>query len=107
MASENKKEATFNPQRRLCPDGSCIGIIGSDGRCTVCGTGDEAAVLSPPAVPPADADPDESGFERDESDPGEPASEFDPKRRLCGDDACIGVIGEDNQCRLCGKPARP
>jgi hypothetical protein len=23
--------------RRLCPDGSCIGVIGADGRCKVCG----------------------------------------------------------------------
>jgi hypothetical protein len=23
--------------RRLCPDGSCIGLIGDDGRCKVCG----------------------------------------------------------------------
>lgn len=23
--------------RRLCPDESCIGIIGPDGRCKVCG----------------------------------------------------------------------
>ena len=24
-------------RRRLCPDGSCIGVIGSTNRCTVCG----------------------------------------------------------------------
>jgi hypothetical protein len=24
--------------RALCPDGACIGVIGADGRCTVCGT---------------------------------------------------------------------
>ena len=23
--------------RRLCPDGNCIGIIGADGRCVICG----------------------------------------------------------------------
>ena len=28
---------TFDPKRRLCPDGSCIGVIGPDGRCSVCG----------------------------------------------------------------------
>lgn len=27
----------FDPSRRLCPDGSCIGVIGTDGVCTVCG----------------------------------------------------------------------
>jgi hypothetical protein len=24
--------------RRLCPDGACIGVIGANGRCKVCGT---------------------------------------------------------------------
>ena len=24
-------------QRQLCPDGACIGVIGPDGRCKVCG----------------------------------------------------------------------
>lgn len=23
--------------RRLCPDGNCIGILGADGRCVICG----------------------------------------------------------------------
>jgi hypothetical protein len=59
------------------------------------------------AVPPADADLDEPSIEPDESDPSEPASGFDPNRRLCSDDDCIGVIGADNRCRLCGKPATP
>lgn len=26
--------------RRLCPDGNCIGILGADGRCVVCGQGE-------------------------------------------------------------------
>jgi hypothetical protein len=29
---------------------------------------------------------------------------FDPKRRLCADEACIGVIGSDNKCSVCGRP---
>ena len=27
----------FDPTRRLCDDGSCVGVIGADGRCGVCG----------------------------------------------------------------------
>jgi hypothetical protein len=27
----------FDPSRRLCDDGSCVGVVGSDGRCGVCG----------------------------------------------------------------------
>ena len=29
--------AGFDPNRRLCPDGSCVGLIGADGLCNVCG----------------------------------------------------------------------
>jgi hypothetical protein len=30
--------AAFDPdERRACPDGLCIGILGADGRCTECG----------------------------------------------------------------------
>jgi hypothetical protein len=31
------EEATFDPNRRLCPDEACIGVIGSNKRCSVCG----------------------------------------------------------------------
>jgi hypothetical protein len=27
----------FNPARRLCDDGSCVGVVGSDGVCAACG----------------------------------------------------------------------
>ncbi len=31
--------------------------------------------------------------------------EFDPKKRLaCSDGMCIGIIGPDGKCNLCGKP---
>lgn len=30
-------EATAGEDRRLCPDGSCVGLLGEDGRCKVCG----------------------------------------------------------------------
>ena len=34
----------------------------------------------------------------------EEAPPFDPEsRRLCGDPACIGVIGTDGHCRACGR----
>ncbi len=34
----------------------------------------------------------------------EEAPPFDPEsRRLCGDPACIGVIGTDGHCRECGR----
>jgi hypothetical protein len=30
-------ELFADEDRRLCPDGACIGLIGYDGRCKVCG----------------------------------------------------------------------
>ena len=38
--------------RALCPDGGCVGVIGDDGRCKVCG---RTAVEPAHAVDPADA----------------------------------------------------
>ena len=112
MASENDSDPTFNPRRKLCPDGSCIGIIGDGGKCTVCGTSDTGATDSPLNFPHANDALDEADIAYDETilENDEPAgkdlpSDFDPNRRLCNDDECIGVIGEDNRCRLCGKPA--
>ncbi len=31
-------------------------------------------------------------------------SEWD-QRQLCPDDACIGVIGDDGTCKVCGRSA--
>ena len=36
--SAAKREDPFSMEnRRLCPDGNCIGILDADGRCVVCG----------------------------------------------------------------------
>jgi len=89
--------------RRLCSDDSCIGVIGTDGRCRVCG------LLSPNA--PRDPDP---SISRDTvtDEPQEPHSEDqvperqDPEwedRKLCIDESCIGTIGTDGRCRVCGR----
>ena len=104
MASDSESDSNFDPRRRLCPDGNCVGIVGVDGKCAVCGIGDSGEAGSPAPNPDmneasdaGDAAPSEPGSEDQSSD-------FDPNRRLCSDDACVGVLGEDNRCRLCGKP---
>jgi hypothetical protein len=87
---------TFDPTRRkLCADGACVGVIGDDGRCRVCGrTEAEAAVgAEPPAVAMLDAPETAEG------------GGFDSKRRLCDDGSCVGVIGDDGLCRVCGRRA--
>ena len=86
-------ETGFDSKRRLCPDGSCVGLIGPDGRCTVCAQTESAAAAEEAA--PADRDvaaPVASG-------------DFDPNRRLCDDGSCVGVIGGDGRCTVCGQKA--
>ena len=122
-------------QRQLCSDGACIGVIGPDGTCKVCGRaaanwGDERkrGLLDPPD---ADADDDEDEddeyedgdgdgddeYEDDDEDDededddvaAEPAVAAAPgewtSRRLCPDGGCVGVIGPDGRCKVCGRSA--
>ena len=108
MATDDNQETSFNPQRLLCPDGSCIGIIGGDGRCSVCGARDPGGPLPETAeAVPMPSDAVRPGHEPDVEDREgqEPQSAFDPNRRLCSDGGCVGVIGGDNRCSVCGKPA--
>jgi hypothetical protein len=106
-------------QRQLCPDGTCVGLIGPDGTCRVCGRvapdwGDERRR----GLVAAEEDERGEGGERDEDDEDDDQDEISPsapallgeavewhRRRLCVDGACIGVIGPDGRCKICGKPA--
>ncbi len=118
--------------RQLCPDGACIGVIGTDGLCKVCGRasqgwGDERKRGLVAEAAPGDDDLDEGEDYDDEDDedeleddedqdddeyedeiaPGSPAvlgalAEWN-ERRLCVDGACIGLLGDDGLCKVCGK----
>lgn len=109
-------------QRQLCPDGACVGVIGQDGLCKVCGHaapnwGDERKRgLQTDALDDDEEDEDEDDNEEDEDeDEDDDDAEIQPgtpveigewrERALCPDGACIGVIGDDDQCRVCGKAA--
>jgi len=105
--------------RRLCSDGNCIGVIGTDGRCKECGLPyggddlpqsseddhapseeaqvDDSQVLADELAPDAFVD-DADGDEHDDDD------DDWQNRRLCGDGNCIGVIGPDGRCKECGRP---
>lgn len=78
-------------ERRLCPDGSCLGVVGADGACNECGRVDpEAArllderaaaqrerkskVSSAAVGEPADGDDGDEDGERDGEGDGENAS---------------------------------
>lgn len=108
-------DTDFDPeQRELCPDGACLGIIGPNGRCNLCGalspnppgaarTAPGEARTAPAEVVPGSAAPSEEAPTpvRPRETEGE---DFDPARReLCPDGACLGVIGPDGRCKLCGR----
>lgn len=98
----------FDPsKRRLCPDGACVGLLDDSGRCKECGrTASGKIEAAPAAAWPQDAgeleqDPgtaDAAAFGDLEGDGG-----FDSKRKLCPDGACVGVIGPDGRCGVCGQ----
>lgn len=107
-------------ERQLCPDGACIGLLADDGVCKVCGkVGSKAKQGSVTAKPAAknpvatddDALEDAAHALAASAAPGEvatisPAPEDDlAERKLCSDGACLGVIGLDGQCKVCGKEA--
>lgn len=85
------EEAPFNPNRQLCPDGSCVGVLGPDGLCSVCQRTEAASA----AAEADDRGPAETGG----------ASRFDSARRLCDDGSCVGVVGASGVCGTCGRKA--
>lgn len=100
-------------ERRVCPDGACIGVIGGDGRCNICGRTAPNEGGAYRATPAAQVDEDEADDHddagavppRDEVAPN-PAGEGDwGNRTLCSDGTCTGVIGSDGHCKVCGKAA--
>lgn len=97
--------------RRLCSDESCIGAIGPDGRCRVCGKpyDGELEAKEPSEKPEDQAAPEPPRVTVETGEAVEPVhvSEEDgdwENRRLCSDGDCIGVIGPDGRCKECGKP---
>lgn len=104
-------------RRILCSDGNCIGVIGADGNCKVCGKPHEGELPLPPDTDPAAPDAADAETSADQpmaekSDVFEAAPSTSPdaeddlweNRRLCIDGNCIGVIGPDGRCNECGKP---
>jgi hypothetical protein len=103
-------------ERVLCSDGNCIGVVGPDGRCKVCGLPYDGQL--PMISDDDDLEEDGSdGVQTDSRDlefkqaPTEPPLlETNEKnddwenRTLCIDESCIGVVGLDGKCKECGKP---
>jgi hypothetical protein len=89
----------FDPARReLCPDDTCVGVIGADGHCRECGIiGAWARTHSRNQGLVA------AGGEGLANKPFDDLLADD--RELCPDGACIGLIGPDGRCKQCGRSA--
>lgn len=101
--------------RTLCSDGSCIGIIGPDGRCKECGKiskkgkqKDSRQAQTEPRPDTILAEDDTVKVKEDVlSQPDDEAVSQEgidwENRTLCSDESCIGVIGPGGRCKECGK----
>jgi hypothetical protein len=99
----------FDPlNRELCPDGSCIGLIGANGRCKECGKPGTSSVKHPRERNLRSDEEVRAELEANiqTGDIAGAPADLD-ERRLCPDGACIGVIGPDNRCGECGTDAGP
>jgi hypothetical protein len=98
MSTADSDSDRFDPsRRRLCPDGSCIGLLDDAGRCKVCGRVGGAGPAVGVPEEPEEPEEREAAAAEDEG-PG-----FDPSRRLCLDGTCVGVLGPDGRCKVCGR----
>jgi|GEM_PF-1525047 len=96
--------------RILCPDGACIGLVGTDGRCRECQTLWPELVDAVPPSAENDAKNDSDAVKNavnNDSDAfvttGNDSESFDPEaRELCPDDTCVGIIGPSGVCGTCG-----
>ena len=88
-------------KRTLCSDESCIGTIGSDGKCKECGKPYEGS------LPKGSSTKNAKKAKIIKQEPilsEETKSDEDwDKRVLCSNESCIGVIGPDGKCKECGK----
>lgn len=101
----------WDDDRVLCPDGNCIGVIGPDGRCPVCGTAAPEGTVLPTRSASVEASGGSEGADdydavmalADAGSTGEEAWEED--RRLCPDGSCIGLLDATGTCKVCGRRA--
>ncbi len=103
-------------QRILCSDGDCIGVVGADGCCKLCGKiyDGELSLIEDDAEQrdnPAEGLNDQGILDTEQADGHDSVSDnadsFNgawENRILCVDENCIGVVGFDGRCKECGKP---
>jgi hypothetical protein len=109
--TEHTADTSSWEERQLCPDGNCVGVIGPDGRCKECGlaaseNGENGVSGRSEGHEGSDGDLSASGeAEVEGSALGTSFDEADDlaDRRLCPDGSCLGLLGEDGRCKICGQ----
>ncbi|HEX4454373.1 MAG TPA: hypothetical protein VH143_26110 [Kofleriaceae bacterium] len=106
--------------REVCPDGACIGVIGDDGLCKVCGRAapnwgnerkrglvdDQTDAEPDEALEPERSAVPSNAVPSSAAAPEPPTGDAWDQRALCDNGACVGVIGDDGTCSVCGtRPA--
>jgi hypothetical protein len=101
--------ATDWDDRRLCPDGTCIGVLDHNGICRTCGRKGGHPVAARPAdsdeVVPVSVEPDAPVATAAPGDAPAAGPADDDDRQLCPSGTCIGLIGQDGRCSECGRRA--
>jgi hypothetical protein len=121
-----EEDGAFDPDKReLCPDGMCVGVIGPDGRCKVCGKQGTGKTATSEADAPSRKEQDVAANapkESSSSDEWRPLSvpggapveassksadrpDWERERVPCPDGMCTGIIGRNGRCGTCGKAA--
>lgn len=85
-------------ERIPCPDESCVGSLGENGRCRLCGAWGGGDCPAQVGDPPMGVEP-EKGSVEDAQWEDETVWE---ERVPCADESCVGSVDEDGYCRICG-----
>lgn len=96
LQSEEPPDVEESAERLPCLDESCLGTLGEDGLCRLCGKGPEAS-----------PEPGSATWQKEPESSAQPdmAQEEEPKQQervCCSDESCVGTVDEDGYCRICG-----
>ena len=92
-------------RRTVCSNGDCVGVVGNNGRCNVCGLEVIAGGASPSpgdVAQMADLAPESTVAAPDPVPEGGEHDDPWSRRQLCSNGACLGIIGDTGRCSVCG-----
>lgn len=99
LQSEEPAEMEELGERVPCPDESCLGTLGENGLCRLCGMGPGMYTAVEPS-PMASKDEPEGSTRPQLQEDEEPKEE--EERVCCSDESCVGTVDEQGYCRVCG-----